>query len=193
MKDSSMDNCTLRKYIDQKKIKDVKLHLGCGGVKYPDFINIDLYPSDSNIEDCSRGFCIADVYCDIRKLDVEPNSVTEIFSSHVVEHFVKWEAQAMFKNWYTVLKKDGKLIIETPDFLRCVMLLFHIKKRHRVNARSQFYGNQKDKLMYETHRYVWDAKEIKCELLNTGFSKVTVTHKTKTHKKFRDMRIIAIK
>jgi len=188
-----VNNPTVKEFINQNAIKEVKLHLGCGGVKYPDFINIDLYPSNPEIKDGSRSFCVADVYCDIRNLVLEPESVDEIFLSHVLEHFVKWEAQDALKNWYTILKKGASLIIETPDLLRCVLMLFHFQKKYRKNARSQFYGNQTDRLEYETHRYVWDARELKRELLSIGFSRVTVTHKPKTHKKFRDMRVIAAK
>lgn len=187
------NNISVNEFINSNAIKKVKLHLGCGGVKYPDFINIDLYPSDPGINDGSRSFCVADVYCDIRNMDLGRDSVDEIFLSHVLEHFVKWEAQDAIRNWYTVLKKGASLIIETPDFLRCVLMLFHFQKKYRKNARSQFYGNQKDRLEYETHRYVWDARELKKELLSIGFSSVIVTHKTKTHKKFRDMRVIATK
>ena len=53
---------TVKEYITENNIKVVKLHLGCGGVKYADFINIDLYPSDQDIEDSSRDLCDADVY-----------------------------------------------------------------------------------------------------------------------------------
>ena len=188
-----MHSSPIREYLEKNRAETIKLHLGCGGNKLSDYINVDLYPSDPDITDSSREFCMADVYDDIRNLDLEPESVDEIFLSHVIEHFVKWEAQDAIRTWYTVLKKNAPLIIETPDFIRCFIMLFHFKKKNRIKARRQFYGNQWDRLDYETHRYVWSARELKEELLKSGFSKVSVTHRTKTHKPFRDMRVVAIK
>ena len=171
----------------------VKLHLGCGGMRWKDFINVDLYPEVDGIQDQSRSGCIADVFEDIRSLGLPPKSVDEIFCSHVVEHFVRWEASAMFHDWYRVLKIGGIMVIEMPSFWRCVAWLFHPSAKKRRMARSQFYGNQGDKLDFETHRYVWSPREIRTLLLKVGFREVRVTHRTKTHHPGRDMRVVAKK
>ncbi len=175
-----------------KKNEKVKLHLGCGGIRWKDYINIDLYPQ-SESPDSSRSGCVADFFADIRKLDLPNESVDYIFSSHVLEHFTRWEALEMLQNWYNLLKNGGELVVEMPDFWRCVMWLFHPKKRKRILAQNQFYGNQWDKLDYETHRYVWKSNEFKNELLSIGFRKVMISHKTETHRPGRDMRVVAKK
>lgn len=186
-------NQNLINYIKENNISNPKLHLGCGGQKWLDYINIDLYPYDDNIKDTSRNGCVADVFLDIRNLEMPVNSIDAIFASHILEHFTRWQTIKMVKNWYEILKSGGVLEIEMPDFNRCLIWLFHPIKKYRVMAKNQFYGNQWDELDYETHKYVWTAKEFKNELLKIGFNRVEAHHKTKTHKSFRDMHIEAYK
>ena len=173
--------------------EQIKLHLGCGGIRWKDFINVDLYPAVEGVQDDSRSGCVADVFEDIRSLGLPPESVDEIYSSHVVEHFVRWEACDMLAEWHKVLRTGGVLVIEMPSFWRCIAWLFHPSKKKRELARPQFYGNQWDKLDFETHRYVWSAREIRKVLKGIGFRKVKVNHKAQTHHAGRDMRIVATK
>ena len=173
--------------------EEVSLHLGCGGERLVDFINVDLYPAVEGVKDQSRSGCVADVFEDIRALGLPHGSVDKIYSSHVVEHFVRWEACDMFDAWHKTLKPGGRLIIEMPSFWRCVAWLFHPSSKKRALARPQFFGNQWDRLDFETHRYVWAAKELRKQLKRTGFKHVKVTHRTKSHHPGRDMRVIAVK
>jgi predicted SAM-dependent methyltransferase len=184
----------LTQYLQQRSADAVKLHLGCGGMRWLDFVNIDLHPADPDVVDDSRSGCVADVFADIRRLGLGDACVDEMFSSHVLEHFPRWEAVALLRDWHRMLKVGGQVVLETPDFWRCVLWLFHpLPKRRRV-ARNQFYGNQWDELDYETHRYVWSAGELKRVLLHEiGFSSVKITHRTLTHYPGRDMRVAAIK
>jgi len=56
--------------------------------------------------------------CDARKLPLNDESVEEIFSSHVIEHFSWREVKDVLIEWLRVLKKGGKLEMITPDFFR---------------------------------------------------------------------------
>lgn len=184
---------TLPSYLDARAEGPVKLHLGCGGMRWHDFINVDLYPSDPGVEDSSRDGCIADAYQDIRALGVQGGSVDEIFSAHVIEHFPRWEAIDVLRHWHDVLRPGGQLVIETPDFRKCVLWLLHPKRAKRELARSQFYGNQWDRIDYETHRYVWTLAEMQQTLRDCGFSRVRGDHRAQTHHAGRDMRVVAEK
>jgi len=189
-----MPNSSLKQYVlNNFSNTEINLHLGCGGNRVPNYINVDLYPSDTKVTDTSRNGCVADVFCDIRKLELDENTVDNILTQHVVEHFTRWDAIDMIRSWFLIIKPNGKLITEMPDFRKCVLWLFHFKRRKRDLAKSQFYGNQWDRLDYETHRYVWSATEFEKILLDIGFSDVSVTHKTNSHVPGRDMRVVAIK
>ena len=183
----------LSAFVRQREGHAVRLHLGCGGRSWRDFINVDLYPFDPNVTDTSRSGCIADVFADMRSLGLPDNTVDEIFTAHTLEHFTRWEAVDMLTDWYRMMKPDAKLILETPDFTRCALWLIHPQKRKRAAAQRMFYGNQWNRIDFETHRYVWSARELKRVLREVGFCKVSITHRTWTHFPGRDMRVHAIK
>jgi len=125
--------------------------------------------------------------------DNNSNSIDEIFTSHTIDHFYRWETLDMLQDWYRMLKPEGKLIIEVADFLRCILWLIHPNRKKRIAAKNQFYGNQWDRLEYETHRYLWTARELSDVLCDIGYRKVFYSHKTRTHYPGRDMRLEAIK
>lgn len=184
---------SLADYIAAKGSQDVKLHLGCGGTRWRDFINVDLYPTNPSMPDTSRSGCVADVFADIRQLGLPENAVDEIFTAHTIEHFTRWDGVDMLRDWYRMMKPGGRLVIETPDFVRCILWLVHPRPSRRRLARSQFYGNQWDRHDYETHRYVWSGGELRRALREIGFSRVDVSHRTETHYPGRDVRVVAYK
>ena len=184
---------SLLNYLQSHRISPIKLHLGCGGMKWRDFVNVDLNPAKEGETDSSRNGCVADVFADMRDLGLPNDSVSEIFTSHTIDHFTRWAAIDMFKDWYRMLKPSGFVIMEAADFRRCVLWLFHPIARKRQLARTQFYGNQWDRIDYETHRYLWSSRELRGELLKLGFRNVVISHKTETHHPGRDMRITATK
>lgn len=189
----TIETNSLQTHVDQLSGQPARLHLGCGGVNLEGFINVDLHPEDPDVVDSSRDGCVADVLADMRNLDLPDNSIDEIQTFHTIDHFTRWECVDMLTDWHRMLRPGGKLVIEVADFARCVLWLFHpIANRRRV-ARNQFYGNQWDRIDFETHRYVWSAREIKRELKSIGFTTIRVTHRTETHYPGRDMRVEAIK
>jgi SAM-dependent methyltransferase len=184
---------SLRRYVEQKRLSPLRLHLGCGGMKWKDFLNVDLNPAKPGEKDSSRNGCIADVFADMTALGLPDGSVDEIFTSHTIDHFTRWRGLEMFADWLRMLKPGGRVVIEAADFRRCVLWLFHPSKEKRRLARTQFYGNQWDRIDYETHRYLWSSTELRHELLRLGFGSVTVSHQTETHVPGRDMRVTAVK
>ena len=184
----------LQEYLSLHPTSSVRLHLGCGGQIISGFLNVDLHPSEENEVDSSRDGCSPDCIGDMTKLGLADNTVDEIFTSHTIDHFTRWTAIAMLRDWHRMLKPGSKCIIEVADFWRCVLWLFHPLKSKRQLARTQFYGNQWDEIEYETHRYVWSSSELNSVLLEqVGFSSVAISHKTTTHIPGRDMRVIATK
>src|SRR5262245_46612289 len=111
-----MQNDTLLEYVNARAGAPVKLHLGCGGERWQDFLNVDLYPEEPHVVDMSRHGCVADVFADIRNLGLPNQSVDQIFTSHTLEHFTRWETIRMLKDWHRMLKKRGELVIEMPSF-----------------------------------------------------------------------------
>ena len=74
--------------------KKMKIDIGCGKNKKEGFIGIDI---DKNTH--------PDIVASALELPFEDDSIDEVHSSHLVEHFNPQEAQKFFDEIYRVLKK----------------------------------------------------------------------------------------
>lgn len=90
----------------------LRLHLGCGENYFRGYVNIDFPSCKHTVQTKSP----ADIYANITELQFPASSVDEVRSHHVFEHFTRQEALAMLCAWHIWLKKDGIIVIETPDF-----------------------------------------------------------------------------
>jgi predicted SAM-dependent methyltransferase len=84
----------------------VNLHLGCGAVDYPGFINVDARPS-RHVHYCRP------------VNDLKPfrdRSVDFIYVSHCLEHIRHADVNDTLAEWYRVLKPNGTLRLGVPDF-----------------------------------------------------------------------------
>jgi predicted SAM-dependent methyltransferase len=93
-------------YFNQSK---TKLEIGVGNNPQKDvtWIHQDI-----------RQLSEVDLVCDAKKLPIDNNSLTDIFASHVIEHFGWRNVRDVLVEWLRVLKVGGKLEIITPDFYR---------------------------------------------------------------------------
>ncbi len=81
--------------------KELKIDIGCGRNRREGFIGIDL-DRETN----------PDVVASALDLPFDSNSVDEVFSAHLVEHFDPQEAQQFFDEIYRVLKTGGRADIK---------------------------------------------------------------------------------
>ena len=79
--------------IDANKIK---LDIGCGKNKLAGYTGIDIDPNSD-----------ADIVASAFALPFKDESIDEIYSAHLVEHFNPNEAQRFFDEIYRVLKRGG--------------------------------------------------------------------------------------
>lgn len=92
------------KFIDRNE-SFLRLHLGCGNVRFPGYINIDFRKTKGT-----------DYVCNAVKLPFPDNSVEVIETYHMIEHLPKKIFERTLKCWWKKLIPRGKLIIECPDF-----------------------------------------------------------------------------
>jgi len=83
-------------------------------------IGVGLNPQKDNswIHQDIRPLVGIDLVCDAKELPLEDNSLTEIFASHVIEHFGWRNVKSVLIEWLRTLISGGKLEIITPDFYR---------------------------------------------------------------------------
>ncbi|MFH1551689.1 MAG: class I SAM-dependent methyltransferase [bacterium] len=124
--------------------KSIKLDIGCGSNKKEGYIGVDI--------DKNSG---ADIIASALDLPFEDNSVEEIYSAHLVEHFLPQDAEKFFMEIYRVLKKGSRAFLKVDTDWTKKRLL------------------RKDL----THKYRYSVKELKKILANINFSQIKVEKK----------------
>lgn len=89
------------------RMKPLRLNLGCQIHYFDGWVNIDIVGDDPNIK--------VDLACDVAKLPYEDNTVDFIYAGHLVEHFYPDKLPDIIQEWKRILKRDGKVVIITPD------------------------------------------------------------------------------
>lgn len=142
-----------------KTQKEIKLHLGCGSVYLPGYINIDQLEGQEKGAEKRR----VDIDSNLLDLKFKKSTVNEIRLHHVFEHFHRWQVTALMFHWNLWLKKGGKLLIETPNFYKCA-------KNYVI------YSLLGDRLkMYKTLRHVFGSKEADWASHLEGWDKRTLS------------------
>jgi len=147
----------------------LRIHIGCGESTLTHYVNIDFPPSEHTVQ-TKIG---ANVFADITQLHFPQQTVDEIRSHHIFEHFDRQVALALLCAWQQWLKPGGLLVIETPDFNASVRLLMV----------PQYSYEQKQKIMrhifgsHEAHWAIhcdgWYKEKFEHVLGQLGFNDIT--------------------
>lgn len=147
----------------KKKYDNVdKVNLGCGTQHLDGYLNVDINEP-------------ADAIMDIRKLSFNDNSVGEIYSSHVLEHFSEREMFIVLNEIHRVLKPGGVLSLDIPDLEFCVREWLNTSEdddRKWGFYLMRIFGNQFNE--YEFHKTGFTETRIKRLLSSIGFKDIDV-------------------
>jgi predicted SAM-dependent methyltransferase len=149
------------------KEEGVKLHLGCGNIIIPGFINADITPHQG-----------VDLICDLNNLnELKTQSwygkVTFIYLSHVLEHFETERVPFLLKELYEILGENGTIRISVPDLDKiCILYVknFDWFKPPHNPWLGLIYGGQTDK--YDFHKTGFNFCYLEWLLSNTGFTNI---------------------
>jgi predicted SAM-dependent methyltransferase len=157
----------------------LRLHLGCGANHLNGYVNIDFPPSEHTVADVQSS---VDYYADITKLQFPNESVREIRSHHVFEHFTRACALALLCAWQQWLEVGGTLVIETPDVEKSMQEYLDPQccQKDKMIILRHIFGSQE--ASWALHLDGWDAKKFVYVLEQFGFNKIVV--------KYRDSKII---
>jgi predicted SAM-dependent methyltransferase len=169
-----------------------KLNLGCGDKILEGYVNVDVAESRRGLK--------PDVLCDLHALTpIADNSVDEILSVHVVEHFWRWEVVGVLKEWVRVLKPGGLMILECPNLLSaCQEFLKDPDANSGPGQEGQrsmwvFYGDPawKDPLM--VHRWGYTPRSLAQIMHEAGLVNMRQEPAQFKLREPRDMRVVGAK
>lgn len=138
---------------------EVYLHLGCGVIDHPQFVNVDAYPH-------------AHVHY-VRPIDdLSPfadESVALIYGSHCLEHFPREDVPRVLTEWRRVLRAGGTLRLSVPDFDR-IIEIYEQHGRDIGLVTRYLLGGQQDR--YDFHHVAFTRGSLQALLEQAGFRAV---------------------
>lgn len=152
----------------------MKLHLGCGQIYLKGYVNIDYPLNEQTVQKKVR----ADIYQDITTLHFKESSIEEIRLHHVLEHFPRYTSLALLCKWRDWLKIQGKLIIETPDVLKCFKMMSSplIRYENKQQIMRHIFGSHE--ASWAVHYDGWYKKKYSHILKEIGFNNVDYQYQT---------------
>lgn len=163
----------------------MRLNLGCGRMVLPGFFNVDIQANP-------RAKRPLDLLADVRAVPLEDACAEEVHAYHVIEHFHRWETDAVIAEWKRLLKPGGLLVLELPDLAKaCRNLLAGDTEQMSYWG---IYGDPSHRDTFMCHPWGFTPNSIRKLLQDGGF--VDIRHlPPKTHggRVNRDMRVEARK
>lgn len=136
--------------------KHLHLHLGCGDVDHPGFVNIDARPRRH----------IHHVQGIGNLSNFANNSVDLLYGSHCLEHFSHLQTESVLREWHRVVRPGGIIRLSVPDF-DLLLKIYQETGRDIRSITGPLMGGQD--YQYNFHYTCFNYAEI-CRLLTTvGF------------------------
>jgi SAM-dependent methyltransferase len=135
------------------------VHLGCGEIDWPKFINVDV-----------RAYKHIHYLHKVDRLPfLKDNTADLVYVSHCLEHIPVSATNSVLNEWRRVLKPGGILRISVPDF--DLLLKIYEDNNHEMNSiLGPLMGGQDYR--YNFHYNSFNFESLKALLLEAGFSKV---------------------
>lgn len=136
----------------------VLIHLGCGDIAAPGFINVDGSPAPH-----------VHVVTDVRTLDMFGTATADlVYACHVLEHFSQRDHARVLWEWRRVLKPGGVLRLSVPDFDRH-LAIYEACDRDVSSICGPLLGRDEG---YNAHCWLFNERYLRDVLLETGFTAV---------------------
>lgn len=91
--------------VERAKREGLRLNIGCGHIALEGYVNVD-----------RRELPGVDVVAEVGRLPVDPGTVAELFSAHLLEHFPREQLRReLLPYWKSLLATDGMFRAVVPD------------------------------------------------------------------------------
>lgn len=137
----------------------MKLHLGCGKRYIEGYRHVDL-----------ATFPHIDVFTSVDDLSFfSDNSVVEIYASHVLEYFDRFDAISVLKEWKRVLSDGGILRLSVPDFDNLIKIYQETSDLRSILG--PMYGRMPMNDITIYHKTVYNRELLISVLREAGFER----------------------
>lgn len=172
----------------------MRINYCCGRQVLDGFYNIDAVRSEFAPRDPELLFELKFKNGElVEKTPLDDGCADELQAMHVIEHFYRFDVDAVVEEWKRLLHSGGLLVLELPNLEAACRNLLNRGMSDR-DVIFPIYGDPSWKSPYMCHRYGYTPSTITQLLVGHGFTKIRIlppqTHKKRVH---RDMRIEAIK
>jgi SAM-dependent methyltransferase len=168
----------------------VRLNIGCGARVLDGWTNCDIVRNPAAPRD-------PEILCDAKAIPLPDGCAEMAQAIHVFEHFYRWEAEGVLREWRRLLKPGGVLILELPNLVKCCENFLSGRKRGGKDpdqlARWGIYGDPRTGDKFMNHPWGYSPDEVIDLLHANGFTDA-VERPTQFHpagRAHRDMRIEA--
>lgn len=119
---------------------------------------------------------------------------TDVFRLiHVLEHFHRWEACRLLREFHEFLTPGGQLVLELPNLLSAIDALSGKSgKPKRQWGMWVLYGDPTSRNPLYGHKWGWTPETLTHELERAGFRRI-IEERPKFHVPDRDFRLVAFK
>lgn len=137
----------------------VRLHLGCGDIAAPGFINVDARPAPHvhYVRDVTDLSIFAD------------DSVDLVYASHVLEHVSHRALKQTLWEWRRVLRPGGVLRLSVPDFDK-LLAIYQSCDGEITSILGSLMGGQEHP--HNTHFSVFNRAYLAAKLREVGFEEI---------------------
>lgn len=137
----------------------ILIHLGCGDVNSPEFINVD-----------ARSAPHIHYVRDVCDLSVFPDNYADlVYACHVLEHIRHCALRKTLWEWRRIIKPGGILRLSVPDFDKIVHI-YESSDRDINSILGPLMGGQGYE--YNTHYAVFNQRYLTDKLKEAGFIEV---------------------
>ena len=171
----------------------MKINFGCGRNTLEGFYNIDAVRSELAPRDPELLFELRfDHGALVERTPLQDGCAEELHAYHLVEHFYRYDVDAVIAEWHRLLRPGGLLVLELPNIEAAARNL--LANRNDQMSMWPLYGDPSWKSPFMCHRWGYRPETITALLADHGFKKIRIlppeTHKRRAD---RDMRVEAVK
>jgi SAM-dependent methyltransferase len=155
---------------------DIRLNLGCGHMPLAGYVNID-----------NRDLPGDELVCDVSELPFPESSVTEIYSSHLLEHFpVEVLSRKLLAHWVQLMKPGGLFRAVVPD-AECMIDAYTRREMSFDDLRTVTFGLQK--YAGDFHFNMFSRTRLQSILSEAGLTEIGYTFTGRRNGSCFDMEI----